>query len=389
MNGHKNPLALIAELTHRCPLHCVYCSNPLELKNRADELPIDVWSRVFQEAAAAGVLQADFTGGEPLARPDIIDLVRAARTAGLYVSLITSGMPLDEARLASLVEAGLDHLQLSFQGAHEETANEISGTKAHARKLRVLEWLKKVRIAVTLNFVIHRRNIDQLEEMLQLAESSSATRVEFANVQYYGWAFANRENLLPTRAQLDRSLEIFKQAEERLRGKIRVEFVVPDYYAKFPKACMGGWGRKLMLITPSGDALPCHAAQVIPNLRFDNVKDRSLREIWETSDAFQQFRGEDWMQEPCKTCDRRTQDFGGCRCQALLLAGDPAATDPVCSLSPNRPKVDAILASLNSSPLLVGAQPYPESSRRNAAPDLGNQTPPQERPAWLYRPNPT
>jgi len=385
-----HPLALIAEVTHRCPLHCVYCSNPLELKNRADELPIDVWSRVFQEAATAGVLQADLTGGEPLARPDIIDLVRAARSAGLYVSLITSGMPLDEARLANLVEAGLDHLQLSFQGAHEETANEISGTKAHAQKLRVLEWLKKVRVAVTLNFVIHRRNIDQLEEMLQLAESSSATRVEFANVQYYGWAFANREHLLPTRAQLDHSLEILKQAEERLRGKIRVEFVVPDYYAKYPKACMGGWGRKLMLITPSGDALPCHAAQIIPNLRFDNVRDHSLRDIWETSDAFQQFRGADWMQEPCKTCDRRTQDFGGCRCQALLLAGDPAATDPVCSLSPNRPKVDTILASLNSSshlahpnssPLLVGAQ--------HAAPHLGNQTTPQEpRPAWLYRPNP-
>jgi pyrroloquinoline quinone biosynthesis protein E len=377
-----HPLALIAELTHRCPLHCVYCSNPLELKNRADELPIDVWSRVFQEAATAGVLQADLTGGEPLARPDIIDVVRAARTAGLYVSLITSGMPLDEARLCNLADAGLDHLQLSFQGAHEETANEISGTKAHAQKLRVLGWLKEVRVAVTLNFVIHRRNIDQLEEMLQLAESSCATRIEFANVQYYGWAFANREHLLPTRVQLDRSLEILKQAEERLRGKIRVEFVVPDYYAKFPKACMGGWGRKLMLITPSGDALPCHAAQIIPNLRFDNVKDRSLRDIWETSDAFLKFRGEDWMQEPCKTCDRRTQDFGGCRCQALLLAGDPAATDPVCSLSPNRPKVDAILANLNSSPGVVGAH--------HAAPHIGDQARSDgPRPAWLYRPNPT
>jgi PqqA peptide cyclase len=373
----SNPLALIAELTHRCPLHCVYCSNPLELKNRTNELTTEVWTRVFKEAAEAGVLQADFTGGEPLTRPDILELVRAARAAGLYVNLITSGMPLDEPRLAKLVEAGLDHIQLSFQGAREETANEISGTKAHAQKLRVLEWLARFRVAVTLNFVIHRRNIDQLEEMLKIAESSSATRIEFANVQYYGWAFANREHLLPTRAQLDRSLEILKNAAERLRGKIRIESVVPDYYAKFPKACMGGWGRKLMLITPTGEALPCHAAQVIPGLHFDNVQQRSLREIWETSDAFQKFRGEAWMQEPCKTCDRRTQDFGGCRCQALLLAGDPAATDPVCSLSPNRPKVDAILANLNDGPATAG-------------PGIASPTwEPLTKPAWLYRPNPS
>src|SRR6202035_605144 len=221
------PLALIAELTHRCPLHCVYCSNPLELNARTNELSTDAWRKVFVQAGQAGVLQADFTGGEPLARPDIVELVRAARAAGLYVNLITSGLPLDEAQLAALVAAGLDHIQLSFQGAREEIANEISGTRSHAQKLRVLEWLKQHRIAVTLNFVIHRRNIDQLEEMLALAESSCATRIEFANVQYYGWAFANRENLLPTRVQLDRSVELLKRAEERLRGKIHVEFVVP------------------------------------------------------------------------------------------------------------------------------------------------------------------
>jgi PqqA peptide cyclase len=373
----SNPLALIAELTHRCPLHCVYCSNPLELNNRANELPTEIWTQVFQQAADLGVLQADFTGGEPLARPDILELVKAARSAGLYVNLITSGMPLDEARLANLIEAGLDHMQLSFQGAREETANEISGTKAHAQKLRVLEWLKNVRVAVTLNFVIHRRNIDQIEEMLALAESSSASRIEFANVQYYGWGFANREHLLPTRAQLDRSLVTLRQAEERLRGKIRVEFVVPDYYAKYPKPCMGGWGRKLMLITPGGDVLPCHAAQVIPGLRFDNVKSRGLREIWETSEAFQKFRGEDWMRNPCKTCDRRTQDFGGCRCQALLLSGDAAATDPVCSLSPDRPKVDAILVEVNG----------PAGARAAEVPPSATQT--LTKPSWVYRPNPS
>ena len=361
-----NPLALIAELTHRCPLHCVYCSNPLELQARSNELSTEIWSRVFKEAAESGVLQADFTGGEPLARPDIVDLVHAARSAGLYVNLITSGMPMDEARLAALVEAGLDHFQLSFQGAREDTANEISGARSHAQKLRVLEWLKQHRVAVTFNFVIHRRNINQLEEMLALAETSSATRIEFANVQYYGWAFANRENLLPTREQLDHSVEFLKREQERLKGKIRIEFVVPDYYAKYPKPCMGGWGRKMILIAPTGDALPCHAARVIPGLSFENVKDRSLREIWEQSRAFQKFRGKDWMQEPCKTCDRRELDFGGCRCQALLLAGDAAATDPVCSLAPLRPKIDAILAGINTAP---PAQLF-------------------VKPAWLYRPNP-
>jgi pyrroloquinoline quinone biosynthesis protein E len=382
-----NPLALIAELTHRCPLHCVYCSNPLELTARSTELSTETWSRVFQQAAALGVLQADFTGGEPLARTDILDLIKSARTAGLYVNLITSGLPLDEQKLAQLVEAGLDHIQLSFQGADADTAEEISGTKSHAQKLRVLEWLKKVRVAVTLNFVIHRRNIDQIDEMLKIAESSSATRIEFANVQYYGWGFANRDSLLPTRAQLDQSLVKIKAAEERLRGKIRIESVVPDYYAKYPKPCMGGWGRKLMLITPSGEALPCHAAKIIPGLQFANVKDQPLAEIWNSSDAFQKFRGESWMQAPCNTCDRRTVDFGGCRCQALLLAGDAAATDPVCTLSPNRPKIDAVLSSINSSTpenlatKNVGAQ--------HAAPHLGNQHSVDVRPEWLYRPNPS
>ena len=372
----QNLLALVAELTHRCPLHCVYCSNPLELQSRAHELPTEVWARVFKEAAEAGALQADFTGGEPLARPDIVDLVRSARTAGLYVSLITSGLPLDEAKLEALVQAGLDHFQLSFQGAREETANDISGTKSHQHKLRVLQWIKRYRIGLTLNFVIHRRNIDELEEMLAIVEDSGAGCVEFASVQYYGWAFANREKLLPTRQQLDYCVERLKRAEEELHGKTRILFVVPDYYAKYPKPCVGGWGRKLMLITPSGDALPCHAAPVIPGLKFENVKNRSLREIWEHSEAFQKFRGEDWMQEPCKSCDRRAQDFGGCRCQAMLLAGDAAATDPVCSLAPQRPKVDAILAQINDS---SSAETALVTAAAASAVKI----------EWLYRPNPS
>lgn len=393
MSATSNPLALIAEVTHRCPLHCVYCSNPLELQARAAELSTADWSRVFQEASALGVLQADLTGGEPLTRPDILDLVGVARGAGLYVNLITSGLPLDEAKLAALVEAGLDHFQLSFQGAREEIAQEISGTKAHPQKLRVLEWLRQHRVAVTLNFVIHRRNIEQLPEMLALAESSCATRVEFANVQYYGWAFANRDSLLPTREQLTESIDFLKAAQQRLEGKIRIEYVVPDYYAKFPKPCMGGWGRKLMLITPNGDALPCHVARVIPGLSFENVKSRSLREIWESSEAFQKFRGESWMQEPCKSCDRRTQDFGGCRCQAFLLASDAAATDPVCSLSSQRAKVDAILAQVAQA-----ASGAPAGARRAEGAEAGRSAAPANasvsaatltKPEWLYRPNPS
>jgi len=365
----SNPLALIAELTHRCPLHCVYCSNPQELIARTNELPTETWTRVFQEAAALGVMQVDLTGGEPLARPDLTALVQSARAAGLYVNLITSGLPLDEKRVDELVVAGLDHFQLSFQGAREDSANEFSGAKSHAHKLRVLDWLKSRRVGVTLNFVVHRGNLDQLEAMLGIAENSPASRVEFAHVQYYGWAFANRAQLLPTREQLTRSIDFFKTAQDRLRGKLRIEYVVPDYYATFPKPCMGGWARKVMLITPQGQALPCHAAAVIPQLHFENVRERPLREIWQSSEAFQKFRGEDWMREPCKYCDRRSQDFGGCRCQALLLAGDAAATDPVCSLSPLRSRVDAVLEAIP-----------------NATPGEPVAT---VKPSWLYRSNPT
>jgi pyrroloquinoline quinone biosynthesis protein E len=365
-NPVPSPLALVAELTHRCPLHCVYCSNPLELTRRETELTTEEWARVFREAAELGVMQADFTGGEPLARPDIAALIGSARGAGLYVSLITSGLPMDEAKLRSLVEAGLDHFQLSFQGAQAETAKEISGTTTHAHKLQVLEWLKQHRIGITFNFVIHRKNISELEAMLGLVEEHQPGTVEFASVQYYGWALANRAELLPTREQLDYCVTTLKKAEERLKGKTRIVFVVPDYYAKFPKPCVGGWGRKLMLISPDGRALPCHAATVIPGLQFENVKAKSLREIWETSASFCKFRGEQWMQDPCRSCDRRGLDFGGCHCQAFLLTGDATATDPVCSLAPTRSKVDAILSEVNQVlPLLA-----------------------DERPVWVYRPNP-
>lgn len=341
------PRALIAELTHRCPLHCVYCSNPLEMQAREHELATADWVRVFEEARALGVLQLHLTGGEPLARADLVELVAAGRAAGLYVNLITSGVGLNEERFHSLADAGLDHFQLSFQDAREAEANEFAGTRAHALKLRVAEMVHTRRMAFTVNMVVHRRNLDRLEELIALAETLRAGRLEIANVQYYGWALKNREALLPTRRQLDESLAIVEQARERLQGRMRIDYVVPDYYARFPKPCMGGWGHGLMLIDPAGAVLPCHAAGVIPGLEFSNVRGRALRWIWEESPAFTRFRGEDWMPDPCRACDRRERDFGGCRCQAFLLTGDAAATDPVCTLAAAHGLVEAVVAAVN------------------------------------------
>ena len=344
------PLALIAELTHRCPLHCVYCSNPVELQARENELDTPTWLRVFREAAAMGVLQVDLSGGEPLARADLEQLVAGARIAKLYVNLITSGIGLNETRLDALVHAGLDHLQLSLQDVDETAADEIAGTRAHAHKLALARMVRSRNVALTLNIVVHRKNLGRLDEMIALAQELSVQRLEIANVQYYGWALANREALLPTRDQLQQSIKTVKAAQERLKGRMRINFVVPDYYATFPKACMGGWGRKMILLDPAGRALPCHSAGIIPGLQFDNVREHPLAWIWEHSAAFREFRGEEWMPEPCRSCDRRTQDFGGCRCQALLIAGDAKATDPVCSLAPTRPLIDAALQRINSNP---------------------------------------
>ena len=357
------PLALIAELTHRCPLHCVYCSNPLQMKPRAEELSTETWINVFEQAADLGALQLDLT-----------ELIAAARAAKLYTTLITSGVGLTPDRLDALVRAGLDHIQLSFQDSQAAQGDEIAGTTAHEKKLAIAAEIKKHRIGFTLNFVVHRNNLARLEEMIALAEKLGAQKVEIAHVQYYGWAIENRAALLPTRAQLDRSLEIIQAAEARLRGRLRVDYVVPDYYARYPKPCMGGWGRKLMLIDPSGEALPCHAARVIPNLNFENVTKHPLEWIWQESESFQKFRGEDWMQEPCRTCDRRTIDFGGCRCQAMLLASDAAATDPICSLSPKHELVTEIVDRANS--------PSSLATTLKAATDLAA-------PAWIYRPNPS
>lgn len=340
------PHALIAEVTHRCPLRCVYCSNPQEMRSRSEELSTEEWQRVFGEAAALGVLQLHLTGGEPLARPDAEQLAKAGRAAGLYVNLITSGIGLTETRLEGLLSAGLDHLQLSFQDSGQPQADEIAGTRAHAAKLDLARRIRKHRIAFTMNIVVHRRNLARLPEMIALAEELQVDKLEIANVQYYGWALENRGQLLPTREQVRQTIAIVDTARERLKGRMRIDCVLPDYYARYPKACMGGWGQSLMLIDPAGVVLPCHAARVIPSLSFDDVRSKPLRWIWEESPAFQRFRGDEWMQEPCRSCERKTRDFGGCRCQAYLYTGDPNVTDPVCSLAPTRGLIDEVIADV-------------------------------------------
>ncbi|MGA6980593.1 MAG: pyrroloquinoline quinone biosynthesis protein PqqE [Candidatus Sulfotelmatobacter sp.] len=373
-----NPLALIAELTHRCPLHCVYCSNPIELAAVSSELGTQEWIDIFQQSGALGMLHAHFTGGEPLARPDLPELIAGARAAGLYTNLITSGIGLNEARLQTLVDAGLDHIQLSLQDSREDPANWIAGAKAHAHKIELSRFVRRYKVAFTVNLVIHRQNIDHLEEMISFIEQLAPERMEIAHTQYYGWALRNRAALLPTRAQLDSAVEVVAAAEKRLEGKIRIDSVVPDYYARFPKACMGGWGRRLMLINPSGKVLPCHAAEVIPGMMFENIRERSLEDIWRRSSSFQKFRGEEWMPEPCRSCERRGEDFGGCRCQALLLTGNENATDPACSLAPAHHIVEAALVEANSGAAI--AQPVSASSFVQL----------QARAAelWSYRTNP-
>jgi len=356
----SNPLALIAEVTHRCPLHCVYCSNPLELAGIQSELSTAEWTSVFQQAGKLGMLHAHFTGGEPLARTDLAELIVAARSAGLYTNLITSGIGLNEQRLQTLVDAGLDHIQISFQDSREEAANWIAGAKAHAHKIELSRGIRQHNLAFTVNLVVHRQNLDHLEEMIAFIEQLSPDRVEIAHTQYYGWALANRSALMPTREQLERAVAIVAEADKRLAGRMRIDSVVPDYYAKYPKACMGGWGRRLMLVNPSGKVLPCHAAEVLPGLSFENTRDKTLQWIWQESSSFQRFRGEEWMPDPCRSCDRRTEDFGGCRCQAFLLAGDATVTDPACSLAPTHEIVEAAVRDANLGASV--AQPIPGSS---------------------------
>ncbi|TDH64553.1 pyrroloquinoline quinone biosynthesis protein PqqE [Dankookia rubra] len=330
------PLALLAELTHRCPLRCPYCSNPTELARVAQELDTATWARVFQEAAALGCLQVHLSGGEPTARRDIREIVRAASEAGLYTNLITSGVLTGETKLQALVEAGLDHVQLSVQDAEPGSADRIGGYRGgHARKLEFANRVHEAGLPLTLNAVVHRQNLDRLPQLIDLALELGAGRLEVAHVQYYGWALANRDALLPTRDQLEAATATVEAARRDLRGRLVIDYVVPDYYAKRPKACMGGWGRQFLAVSPAGRVLPCHAAESLPGFDFPNVREVSLREAWEHSEAFNRFRGTAWMPAPCQGCERAELDWGGCRCQAFALLGDAAATDPACVLSPH------------------------------------------------------
>jgi PqqA peptide cyclase len=361
MNPHR-PYALLAEITYRCPLHCPYCSNPVaaslcEAPRGAQgggygngELTTEEWKRVIGEAAALGVLQIGFSGGEPLARRDLVELIRQAREAKLYTNLITSGIGLDDDRVRVLRDAGLDSIQLSFQSDESSLADEIAGARAHERKLGVAAKIREAGIPLSLNFVIHRRNIDRLPQMIDLAEALGAERVELANVQFYGWAFRNRAALLPTRGQVERARDIATEAKARFEGKIDIFYVLPDYYETRPKPCLNGWGQRYLTVNPIGDVLPCPtASSAIPDLRFENVRTRELDWIWRQSESFNRFRGTEWMPEPCRSCPQKEIDFGGCRCQAALLTGNAAKTDPVCTLSSNRTVVDAVLRNVNSS----------------------------------------
>ncbi len=346
MSEAPRPYTLVAELTYRCPLRCVYCSNPLELERHRNELDTETWLRVFAEAEELGVVQLSLSGGEPCLRDDLEELVAAARKLDLYTNLATSAVPLPRERLVALREAGLDNVQISVQDVRAGESDAIAGLRAFDKKIQAARWVKEIGFPLTLNVVLHRGNLDRTAEIIELAESLSVDRLELANTQYLGWALTNRAVLMPRRQQLEDARRIAADARERLRGKMEILFVTPDYFGRVPKACMDGWGRRFILISPDGLALPCHAAHSLPGIAFDNVRDRSLGDIWLHSDGFGHFRGTDWMQEPCRSCDRRDIDFGGCRCQAYALLGDAAATDPVCSLSPERRRIDEALESV-------------------------------------------
>jgi pyrroloquinoline quinone biosynthesis protein E len=345
------PLALMAELTHRCPLQCPYCSNPLELLKAGRERDTAFWLGVIDEAADIGVLQIHFSGGEPTLRADLPALIERATARGLYANLITSAVLLDVGKLRDLEQAGLAHVQISIQGAEAATADRIGHYRGgHAKKLDVARMVTSLGMSLTINAVVHRQNLDELPAMIDLAVALGADRLEVAHVQYHGWALRNRAALMPTRAACEAADALLMRRRGELRGKMVIDYVLPDYYAEAPKTCMGGWGLQFLNVTPDGRVLPCHAAETIPGLEFDRIGQRTLSEIWYQGAAFEKFRGTAWMQEPCASCALKEIDFGGCRCQALALAGDAAATDPVCHLSPRHAQVLAMAEAESLAP---------------------------------------
>jgi PqqA peptide cyclase len=339
----ERPTTLLAELTHRCPLHCPYCSNPIELLRADTELTTEEWKRVFTEARSLGVLQLGLSGGEPLLRKDLEELAAHARQAGLYSTLVTSGLGLTRPRAERLKEAGLEHIQISIQDSDPEVAERIAGVRSVRHKQLAASIVRELGFAFTVNVVLHRANLDRIGEIIDLAAELGADRVELANTQYYGWGLRNRSALQPTRDQVERSREIAERATQRYRGRMQITYVLPDYYEAYPKACYGGWGKLYLVIAPNGQVLPCHGATQITTLTFDSVRDHSLDWIWSESEAFRLFRGDSWMKDPCRSCPRKAVDFGGCRCQAFALTGDASNADPVCTLTPLRAIIDQAL----------------------------------------------
>ncbi len=368
MDEPDKPFGLLAELTYRCPLACGYCSNPVNLAGYTDELSTDEWRRVLVEARELGVLQCHLSGGEPLVRRDLEDIVAGAHQLGLYTNLVTSALGLSRPRAERLRAAGLDHVQVSIQADEPALSDRIAGTRSFARKVEAMAVVSELGWPLTLNVVLHRQNIDRVADVLALAEEVGADRVELANTQYYGWAWRNREALLPSRDQLEAAEVVVRAARTRLRDRMDVIYVIPDYYSRYPKPCMGGWAARQLTVAPNGDVLPCPAAQSLPLPRA-SVRDEPLARIWAGSPVMTAFRGTDWMPDPCRSCDRREVDFGGCRCQAYQLTGDAARTDPVCHLSPDHDLVARAVEAANAGPRADGPALVPR--RYRAGPDSG------------------
>jgi pyrroloquinoline quinone biosynthesis protein E len=377
MTNAAPPYWLLAELTYRCPLHCAFCYNPINFDAVRNELSTDEWIDVLRQARALGAVQLGFSGGEPLVRDDLEELVAEAHRLGFYINLITSGVGLTEPRIAALKRAGLDHIQLSFQDSTRELNDFLSSTRTFDLKKKVAALIRQYDYPMVMNCVLHRQNLPHTGKIIEMALELGAEYLELANTQYYGWAMKNRAQLMPTREQLVDAELVVAQWREKIGKRCKILFVVPDYFEARPKACMNGWGTVFLGVAPDGMALPCHNARDLPGLSLPNVRDTPLADIWQRSSAFNAYRGDDWMQEPCRSCPEKSRDFGGCRCQAFMLAGDPAATDPVCSKSPLRHRVDEVIAMAAGA--VAGPQVHPLVFRSPANSRLHGVNPPSER----------
>jgi PqqA peptide cyclase len=376
-----NPLWLNAEITFRCPLHCVYCYNPVDYARSGPELTTDEWLRVLRQARELGAVQLGISGGEPLMRDDVEVMIAEAHRLGYYSNLLTSGVGLTEKRIAAFKEGGLDQIQLSFQDSTRELNDFLSSTRTFELKSKVAKLIKQYEYPMVLNVVLHRLNVDHIQAILDMAEAMGAEHVELANTQYYAWALLNRDQLLPSSEQLRRAEEITNQFRARVGNKMKLYFVVPDYYANRPKACMNGWGSVFLNVAADGMALPCHEARMLPGLTFPNVREHDVRWIWYDSPGFNAYRGDGWMKEPCRSCPDKAKDFGGCRCQAYMLTGDATNTDPVCDLSPNHRLITDVVARAQTAGAPVKVQPIVFRDDKNSRRLSEKKTQPETAPA--------